>query len=671
MRRVVLMAVLASSVFAGQKLTYVDLVGRLTDLETLAVLPQPGEKCAQFSSYDRRSRYDPASGKYVAWTANGDGNGIIRREGDKEVLAEIEGPGVIWRIWSAMPKGGHVRVFLDGATTPTIDLPFHNYFDGKVPPFQGKALCHVLARGWNCYVPIPFQKSCKIVADRGWGRYYHFTYTTYPPGTQLPTFSMKLSEAERAALARANEFLEKKLGGDPAGPRPGQRTESLTVEARPRSTARVVELRGPRAITALRVKMSLPEPPEDIRVLRELCLRITWDEEPRPAVWSPLGDFFGAAPGLNNYRSLPLGVTDDGFYCLWYMPFASRALIEVVNDGDQARSVEFQITHAPLSKPLTSLGRFHAKWHRDASLPAEPERRAIDWTMLKTTGRGRFVGVMLHIWNPRGGWWGEGDEKFFVDGEKFPSTFGTGSEDYFGYAWGCPQKFENAFHNQPHNDGGNRGHICVNRWHITDNCPFQTAFEAAIEKYYPNNRPTLYAAVAYWYLAPGQSDDYPEVPLAERVGYYKPPPSLHVKGAIEGERLRIVEKTAGRARPQNLDPFGPGWSGMCHLWWTDAKPGDKLTVEFPVKADGRYRLALQLTKARDYGIVQLYLDGEKLGKPLDLYNPRVVPTGKLDMGIHQLAKGNHRLTIEIVGANPKAIKAYMAGLDYLKLDPAR
>ena len=66
--------------------------------------------------------------------------------------------------------------------------------------------------------------------------------------------------------------------------------------------------------------------------------------------------------------------------------------------------------------------------------------------MLQTEGRGRFCGVMLHVWNPRGGWWGEGDEKFFVDGEKFPSTFGTGSEDYFGYAWCDPHLFQRAYH---------------------------------------------------------------------------------------------------------------------------------------------------------------------------------------------------------------------------------
>ena len=130
----------------------------------------------------------------------------------------------------------------------------------------------------------------------------------------------------------------------------------------------------------------------------------------------------------------------------------------MVNDGKAPRNVSFEVVHAPLSQPIAQLGRFHAKWHRDAFLPQEPERW-IDWPILKTEGAGRFVGVMLHVWNPRGGWWGEGDEKFFVDGEKFPSTFGTGSEDYFGYAWSSPRLFQHAYHNQTHNDGNNRGHV--------------------------------------------------------------------------------------------------------------------------------------------------------------------------------------------------------------------
>ena len=101
-------------VAAQEMLTYPDLAGRMTDLAHLAVLPQPGEKCSQWSSYDRASKYDEKTRKYVNWDANGDGGGIIRQEGDLVVMAEMEGPGCIWRIWSAAPEKGHVKIYLDG-----------------------------------------------------------------------------------------------------------------------------------------------------------------------------------------------------------------------------------------------------------------------------------------------------------------------------------------------------------------------------------------------------------------------------------------------------------------------------------------------------------------------------------------------------------------------------
>jgi len=504
------------------------------------------------------------------------------------------------------------------------------------------------------------------VGEKDWGRYYHFTYTTYPKGTILPTFKRDLSAAESRALDRANQILTAKLGSDPAGSRPGHKTQAKEVVLEPGESRSILHLQGPRAITAIRVKMAVPEGSQAYDLLRSIGLSICWDGQEHPSVWAPLGDFFGTAPGVNHYRSLPLGMTEDGFYCYWYMPFES-ASIRLMNDSQMSARLRFEITHAPLSRPIEQLGRFHAKWHRDAFLPAEPERRAIDWTMLKTEGRGRFCGVMLHVWNPRGGWWGEGDEKFFVDGEKFPSTIGTGSEDYFGYAWCNPTLFENCYHNQTISMN-NRGHVSVNRWHITDNVPFQESFEAAIEKYYPNSKPTLYAATAYWYQAAGQADPYEPVPVTQRTGYWGPIKIFKVKGALEGEQLKILAKTAGDAGRQDLSGFGVSWSEEAHLWWINAKPRDTLDLAVPVKKTAAYRLKMQLTKAVDYGIVQLYLDGKRLGAPIDLYNNGVVATGALDMGVHELDKGEHKLTVEIVGANEKAVKSYMFGLDYVLLE---
>ncbi len=331
------MVLVCGSVWAaGQELSYVDLVKRLTDLEHLATVPAPGEQCAQWSSYDRRSRYDAASGKYVGWDANGDNDGIIRKEDGKLVFAEMEGPGCIWRIWSAAPKEGHVRIYLDGASEPAVDLPFIGYFNKKNEPFTRSAIVHEVGTGWNNYTPIPYQKSCKIVADPGWGAYYQFTYGTFPQGTQVPTFKRDLPAADLAALDEANAILSH-CGFGAGEQHAGEKSWSKVVKAPAGKTVNVVRLKGAQAITGIRVKLDLPPSPADIDVLRELALQIKWDGEASPSVWAPLGDFFGTAPGVNHYRSLPLGVDEDGWwYCNWYMPFEKEARVQLVNDGKTA-----------------------------------------------------------------------------------------------------------------------------------------------------------------------------------------------------------------------------------------------------------------------------------------------------------------------------------------------
>jgi len=699
-------ACLCGGAAAQQRLSYADIVGRLYGLERLAEPPAEGERSGNFSSWDRGARYNEKAGRYENWHANRDGGGFIRREGDDKVAAEMKGPGVIWRVWSALPKAGKIRIYIDGNERPALDIPFREYFNNKKGMFAYPALVHVLSRGHNSFIPVPYAKSCKVVLSKGWGAYYQITYTTFPATTVVPSFTGSFSDADRSALAAANKAFAER-GKDPKPPAGEEQTVGKTVMIAPGASVDVCRLTGRRAITQLHV---VPDAKDDnpIGTLRELALSITWDDDRQPAVWTPLGDFFGTAPGINHFKSLPTGMTKDGFYAYWYMPFSKSARLTIANDGAKPRTLSVKVVHQPIrtDKPLL---RFHAKWHRDAYAGVDQKSfthgdRWPDWPLLVTEGRGRFVGVNLHVWNPnpfgrvtkvldidakqlsprifgvmqaaaRGWWWGEGDEKFLVDGEKMPSTFGTGSEDYFGYAWAAhnPVEFASALQNQPLNKNNSLGHVSNNRFQLADNVPFQKRFEGLIEKYHPNSWPLLYACTAYWYQAAGEADLYQPVPAAQRVNYYVKPTRkalVPANGIYEGERHLLFDPPA---RVQGMKAFSGDWSGGHQLLW-QGDIGDEASVALEVKQAYRGPMTVQFTLAPDYGVFDVLLDGKVLKKGIDLYDPKVTLAPKQELGTVELSPGTHKLTFRLTGSNEQARRFqgeyFMLGLDYITLAPA-
>ena len=320
----------ALSAAAAERLTYVDLVRRLTDLERLALLPDARRTLRAMVQLRPRQ---PVRRGHAASTSPGTptatATAIIRKEGDQFVFAEMEGPGCIWRIWSAAPKEGHVRIYLDGATEPAVDLPFIGYFDGKHAPFTRSALVHTVAMGWNNYTPIPYQKSCKIVADKDWGAYYQFVYTTFPKGTQVPTFKRELTAEENAALDEANTLLTE------CGPRAARQVQARqagkTARLRPAAVTCVIETARPGAITVpagarstRRSRRGRPRRAARMDSADPLGRR---DSSPASGRRSAISS--APPPGANAYRSLPCGLTEDGwFYSHWFMPFAQGAEVD-------------------------------------------------------------------------------------------------------------------------------------------------------------------------------------------------------------------------------------------------------------------------------------------------------------------------------------------------------
>jgi hypothetical protein len=648
---VLLATSLAGSLAKAETVTTASLLDEMTNLAGMAEFPSPAYSCKQFSSYDRAARSPEDN-----WFANGDCGQYLRAEehaGRQEhVMMDARGPGAIVRIWSANPAGT-LRIYIDGAEQPAIEAPMTEVLGGQFPGWP-RPIAGEYSKGWNLYFPIPYAKSCRVTSDQG-GFYYHVNYRTYAEGTPVESFSRDQLEKLAPELKKLADRLTAPRGDDELGGDAESFQEKLPAGGTVRE-----EFTGPQAFTGIVLRVDT----QDCETaLRGIILKATFDGE--PCIETPLGDFFGSAPGINPYQALPLGMTDDGLmYCHWYMPFKQSAVVELHN----TTRVDATLSGEIVLKEHTWTDRsmhFHAGWRSEFDVPTRP---MIDWNYLTTRGQGVFAGASFAIDNPVKHWWGEGDEKIYVDGETFPSHFGTGTEDYYGYAWCYPGLFTHAYHSQSRCDGpGNYGRTSVNRFHILDRIPFTKDFKFDMELWHWHDKCKVNLAVTtYWYARPGGTDGFRPLRSADVVvrpmeEYVVP----RVPGALEGEELKQVRVT-GTAEPQEWD----GLSAGRHLWWhAGMKPGDELVVSFPAPNPGKYRVFGHFLRARDYGIHQLAVNGRPAGDPIDFYNPEVQPSSEMELGTFELKADGNELSVKVVGANENAIKAYMFGLDYLLLKP--
>ena len=650
---------LVSGCVGGKAVSTATLLTEMTDLRGMAEFPNPPYTCKQFSSYDRASE-SPEQGE--AWFANNDAGQFLRTEqhdGREEyVMMDADGPGAIVRIWSANPKGT-LRVYLDHSETPVLEEPTADMLDGKVASIPAPIACEC-SRGHNCYLPIPYVKHCKVTCDEA-GFYYHVNYRTYPRWTELTSFKLEdLTElapqieqiAERLAKPRESDVepIPWLAGGAAIAVNAGESVWPVEIGGS-----------GSGALTGLRVKVDGHDVTQS---LRNVLLLIEFDGE--QTVVCPLGDFFGAGPGVNAYASLPLGVTADGeMWSHWVMPFRRSARVGLQNLGSESVRVKLGVATGECEWTRRSM-HFCARWRVEHDFSTRP---MLDWNYAQIAGKGVFAGAAFAITNPVKAWWGEGDEKIYVDGETFPSHFGTGTEDYYGYAWCYNVPFTHAYHAQPRCDGpGNYGHTAVNRWHIIDRIPFKRDFRFDMELWHWREcRLPAMSVVTYWYARPGASSNRAAIDPADLPVPVVPPyVAPRVDGALEGEELRIVAKT-GNPTPQGID----GCSNEQHLWWRGAQPGDKLVLEFPAPESGTFRVYGRFVKSYDYAIAQLSINGQKAGEPLDLYCNRIALTDEIPLGEFKLRAAANQLTAEIVGINELSRKEYMFGLDYIRLEPAR
>ncbi len=555
------------------KYTYRDLMYMLTDFEHLAQPPHPEEKGGKQGSYPRSCYYDEETGKYCNWGNKGLLNGYtryIRKEGEDEITVDLEGPGVIWRIWRVRADESRLKIWFDDEETPSVDQTFNDFFrkhDNDRGAMNFPNLIETeKSRGCVCWFPIPFQKRI-VISGSGF-----YSYTLFPKDAEMPSFQDRYSRDGCIAKAEIDRTLELRGRFD----RRNIDWKYETVTVAPGETVTVHREIGEGAIRAIRWFPELDREQNEEEFMRLMTLSLTWDGRQNPAVWAPIGDFFGSALKIGNFRTYTFGMNDFSCYCNWYMPYSNGMKMELTNYTGRTQTLRFALHITPLPNGVNGddLLRFHMKWHRDdfkylnETEFAQGEHRWPDWPLLLAPDvSGRFCGVNLHVYNdlyydyrnakswwvgrsipgkgqekPKPNWfWGEGREKFFVDGEKFPSTFGNGTEDYLGYSHSAEPPFplwDMPFSSVTNIDITGIGHTAQVISHVADNIPFQNKFEGFIEKFKPNewfdgyvhkkdgpndNR-TYYAATVYWYQDADKDDLYEALPPEELYGFYHLPP---------------------------------------------------------------------------------------------------------------------------------------------------
>lgn len=392
-----------------------------------------------------------------------------------------------------------------------------------------------------------------------------------------------------------------------------------------------------------------------VNELNALTLRIYWDGRKEPAVEAPVGEFFAVGQGKPAVvESVPVQVSPSGsLSCYWRMPFAKSARIVVSNDNpDRTAGLYWQVDWLELPGLPPQTPYFHAQYRQE--YPAGKG----DYLLADLEGSGHYVGTVMSVTLAQDGWWGEGDDFFYIDGETTPSLQGTGSEDYFNDAWGFRPRTGNWF-GQPRWEGDNAGNsgVCY-RWHVLDPVRFEKSLKVAIEhkgnrmedtEGFYLERPDFINSVAFWYQT-GEPKRFGHLPsFPERAVPWQ---EQHFVRAFKQARSTGPAKV----RIETTGMFG----ARPVLGWANSEPGAKLTLPFEAKTSGRHALRLVAASGADFGVYEIQLDEKTIVKRAD-FRSREAEELDLELGTHSLETGRHALTFVAVeagdgGAGPLAIE---------------
>lgn len=502
----------------GQKYNWIDEVELLKRVD---LLPQYRSNCIveEISSYDRTGGNDDGfSGKYS----------YIRKEGNGLVLADLKGPGVINRIWTPTPTDDMLSFYFDGEKTPRLSIRFSDLFSGKVYPFV-KPVCGNEVGGFYCYIPIPYNKSCKIIFHGDKIMFHQIQYRNLP-GMKVETYTGKFNDAERTTLDNVCKIwsdIYPSINNYSNGLSAELHTVEKSFVINPGEETVFFETNTPGRIAGFEIDggNSFEGPNKDV------VLSADWDNETTEAIYAPLADFFGYAYGKGAMRSMLIGKAGDKNYCFMPMPYDKSAKMKLIykkRTGAKQNpiSLNVKVYYNENMRNTTNEGKFYATWRREIN----PQKGKY-YEFLDVKGKGHYVGT-VHVAQglvPGMTLFFEGDDSTHVDGKM--RIHGTGSEDAYNGGWYALL------------DRWDRGvslpiHGCLDyslpmsrtgayRFYLTDKLSYeQEIFQGIEHGPEKNDFQVDYTSVAYYYAAQPQTskmeptDKLREVYFPKELIYY-------------------------------------------------------------------------------------------------------------------------------------------------------
>ena len=458
-----------------------------------------------------------------------------------------------------------------------------------------------------------------------------------------------------AGLDRLKNFMTMRVSSSDPDWRNGN-ADSRPIE--PGGTLTLAELAGPGQIVHIWCTVAHESPAYS----RLLTLRIYWDGEEHPSVECPLGDFFGMGHGVDKaFTALPIRVSSDGRgrNCYWPMPFRKSARLTITNESDKRCNAFYYYIdwqkHPALPKDRAY---FHAMYRQEF-----PCTMGQNYLLADIRGRGHYVGTVQSVYLVSPGWYGEGNDHFFIDDEPEPSLRGTGTEDYFCDGWGFREQ-SGPFYGTPLWEGYNTGDRgSAYRFHIPDPVAFTKSLRVEIEhkgsQVFPDGthsgfieRDDLMSSVAFWYQVEPHKP-WPALPPG--------PERLPCRDQVLLIGHAAVASAKHSEHPLEVQHVGGVTDGQ-QLWFRPKDDKGWVEVTFQTDEAQASELLCKMVHSWDYGIYRVLLDSQQIAR-LDLYAPAVTPADH-KLGRHQLTAGSHTLRFECAGKSSQSAGYYL-GFDAL------